>query len=237
MKFTRRDVIRTGAGAAAGAGRQPVPRLPGLRPGRADIHARAGRHAAPAALVALRAGRRGPVARQHQALHRRDRRAGARRQGKLGGHPPEGRGRRQCRLRPRPHAGLVRRRRTNIPTSCSTSPTSPTISATNMAAGTTARRATPRATASSSACRWRRSATPSSTATAGSRKPASPNSRRTPQASSSSARRCRRTAIRPASRMATASATATTTRTGCCGAMAARWSTRAARSPSTAPRR
>ncbi len=34
-----------------------------------------------------------------------------------------------------------------------------------------------------------------------------------------------------------ASATATTTPTGCCGAMAARWSTRAARSSSTAPRR
>ena len=42
---------------------------------------------------------------------------------------------------------------------------------------------------------------------------------------------------RPASPMATASATATTTRTGCCGATAARWSTRAARSSSTAPRR
>ena len=106
--------------------------------------------------------------------------AGARRQGKLGGHPPEGGGRRQCRLRPGHHVGLVRRRRINIPTSCSTSPISPTISATNMAAGTTARRATPRATASSSACRWRPSATPSSIATAGSRKPASPNSRRTP---------------------------------------------------------
>ena len=48
---------------------------------------------------------------------------------------------------------------------------------------------------------------------------------------------CRPRAIRPASRTAMASATATTTPTGCCGAMAARWSTRAARWPSTARRR
>ena len=54
--------------------RQPVPRLARLRPGRADIHARGRRDAAAAALVALRAGRRGCVARQHQALHRRHRR-------------------------------------------------------------------------------------------------------------------------------------------------------------------
>ena len=44
-----------------------------------------------------------------KTLHRRDRRPGAHRQGKLGGHPPEGRGRRQCRLRPRHDDGLVRR--------------------------------------------------------------------------------------------------------------------------------
>ena len=93
-----------------------------------------------------------------------------------------------------------------------------------------------RATASSSRCRWPPSATPSSIATAGSRKPASRSSRPRPTTSSSCARRCRRPAIRSASPMAMASATATTMPIGCCGATAARWSTRAARSRSTARR-
>ena len=50
------------------------------------------------------------------------------------------------------------------------------------------------------------------------------------------ARQCRRLAIPPASRMVTASAMGTIMRIGCCGATAARWSMRAARLRSTAPR-
>ena len=45
-----------------------------------SLHAREGRHAARAALDALREGRRGRLARQHQEVHRSDRRRGARRQ-------------------------------------------------------------------------------------------------------------------------------------------------------------
>ena len=57
----------------------------------------------------------------------------------LGGHPAEGSGGGECRLRPRYRFRLVTTTRTNIPTSSCRSPTSPTISATNTAAGTIAK--------------------------------------------------------------------------------------------------
>ena len=237
MKFTRRDVIRTGAAPPPAPSAAGLLGSPGLRPGRAEIHAGGRRHAAPAALVALRAGRRGPVARQHQALHRGDRRRGARRQGKLGRHPPQGRRRRQCRLRPRPHAGLVRR---PAPISRQAARRDRTRRLSRQQIWRLvrrpeglcdARRQVRRPAAGHDRQRHRLSRQLGQ----GSRLLGVPEGHR--QASWSSARRCRRPAIRPASPMATASATATTMRTGCCGAMAARWSTRAARSPSTAPRR
>ena len=109
MKFTRRDVIRTTAAAAAGVVGSRFLGTPAFAQDRTDLHARGRRDAEIAALVALRPGRRGPVAREHQAFYRRDRRAGSRRQGKLGGYPSESRGRRQCRFRPGPDARLVRR--------------------------------------------------------------------------------------------------------------------------------
>ena len=105
-KITRRDLMAGAAGLAA-AGTLGVPRafaqdMPTYTP-------EAGRLAAPAALGAVRRRRGGSLERQHQGVHRGDRRRGPHRPGELGGRPPQGRRRRQCRLRPRHGDELVRR--------------------------------------------------------------------------------------------------------------------------------
>ena len=106
MSITRRDLMAGAAGLAA-AGALGVPRA--FAPGHPDLHAR-GRAPRCACCAGCPSSRRGGgLERQHRGLHRRDRRAGAHRQGELGGHPAEGRGRRQRRLRPRHGDGLVRR--------------------------------------------------------------------------------------------------------------------------------
>ena len=83
-----------GAAAALGTGRA-------FAQSGADLHPRGGRLAAPAALGAVRRRRGGGLERQHQGLHRRHRRRGPHRPGKLGGRAPQGRRRRQRRLRAR----------------------------------------------------------------------------------------------------------------------------------------
>ena len=72
--ITRRDLMAGAAGLAAGAAARRCSAAPAFAQARADLHAGGGRLPAPAALGALRQGRGGGLERQHQAVHRGDRR-------------------------------------------------------------------------------------------------------------------------------------------------------------------
>ena len=104
--ITRRDLMAGAAGLAAAGALGARTRRGAVDP---DLHAGGGRLAAHAALGAVRPGRRGGLESQHRRLHRGDRRGGADRRGELGGRAPEGRRRRQCRLRAGHGDELVRR--------------------------------------------------------------------------------------------------------------------------------
>ena len=120
-KFTRREFLKTTAGAAAAGtvGAGSALWTPDAF-AQAQVDAGEGREAARAALEALRPGRRGHVDGEHQEVHREDRRRGARRQRGLGGRAAQGGGGGQRRQRPGHHHLDRSRTRTSIPTSWST---------------------------------------------------------------------------------------------------------------------
>ena len=107
MTVSRRDLLQRGPRRTRRLGHLARAGLGASH--RSELQARAGRVLARLALGTFRQ-RTMSLPGAHQEVHRGDRRRGARRQGELGGHPPEGRRGRQCRLGARHHARLVRRR-------------------------------------------------------------------------------------------------------------------------------
>ena len=159
MKINRRDLLAvSAAGLAGAAGCGPAGQPAGIRAG-TGLHPRGRRQPAPAAMVAYfvagdEDARRSSTEKLIDATGvevRIDKESWKDIRPKAAVAANVG-------LRPRPHDVWFDDAR-RFPTNWSTSLSSPNISATNMAAGMTARRATPRAGTSSSPCRWRPSAT------------------------------------------------------------------------------
>ena len=134
-KFVRRDFLKAGAAAAAGAVSSPFVWIKD-----ADAQwtggAGEGSEAARAALEPLRAGRHRPVHGERQEVQREVRDRSARRQRKLGGRAAQGGGRRQHRRGAGHHPRHERRREPLSGEARRLAPISPTISARNTAAGT-----------------------------------------------------------------------------------------------------
>ena len=237
MTINRRHLLGASAGLAAAAGLNRFGLTPGLRAIRAGLQAGRRCDPSPVALGTVRPGRRGCMAGQHQEIHRCDRRPGAHRQGKLGGRSPESGGGRQCRLRTGYGHELVRRSAaiSRQARRCDRTRRISRQGQWRLVSGSRRLCEARRQVHRHAALRHRQCGRLSRQPHEGGR--ASASSRRIPRASSNCARPCRPRARPPASRMARPSAMATTMPIGCCGAMAARWSTRAARSSSTAPRR
>ncbi len=127
----RREALALGASAAAlalarTASGQTIPKADVAPP---KLPIESGAHAAPDQARALRRTRRGDLPRQLCEVRQGDRRRGQGRPRGLGGHHPADRRLRQYR-RPVPTSSSAgRKARTSMPIKCSSSPTSPNISA------------------------------------------------------------------------------------------------------------